>query len=425
MSEYKITKLKAMQIFDSRGMPTVELDLELNKKITARASVPSGASVGMHEAIELRDNQPEFYHGKGVDSAIRNINSIIAPEIINRSFNSQEEIDDFLMRLDGSENKSKLGANSILPISMAFAKASRLVHGHELYSRKDEKYILPVPLLNLINGGAHADNNLAIQEFMIMPMGFDSFKEALRAGSEIFHSLKGLLRRNKFSTAVADEGGFAPNFASEKQALEMLAMAVEEAGYKLGVDVFLALDVAASNFYKEGKYWVNDKGLNSQEFTDLLNDLINEFPIFSIEDPFAETDDKAWINFSENMRDKIQIIGDDLFVSSVKLLKEGIKQNIANAVLVKPNQIGTFTEMEHTIKLASENNYATIMSHRSGETEDLAIAHLAMLYGTGQIKTGSLCRGERVMKYNELLRLESTLGEKAIFHGKKLLKRFS
>ena len=425
LGEYKITKLKARQIFDSRGLPTVEVELELNGKFAARSSVPSGASVGMQEAIELRDNQPEFYHGKGVTCATRNVTSIIAPEVMNKSFSSQEDIDELLIKLDGSENKSRLGANSILPVSMAFAKAHRLANGAELYHRKDEKYIMPVPLLNLINGGAHADNNLAIQEFMIMPMSFDSFADSLRAGSEIFHGLKGILHRHKFSTAVGDEGGFAPNFTSEKQALEMLAMAVEEAGYKLGVDVFLALDVAASNFYKEGKYWINSEGLSASEFIDFLNDLISEFPIFSIEDPFAENDYDAWTFFSENMRDKIQIVGDDLFVSSSKLLKEGIKQKIANAILVKPNQIGTFTEMEHTIKLASENNYATIISHRSGETEDLAIAHLALLYGMGQIKTGSICRGERVMKYNELLRLEEELGENAVFLGKKLLKRFS
>lgn len=422
--QYKITDLKALQIYDSRSVPTVEVSLELNGKFWTRASVPSGASVGCSEAVELRDNQPDFYHGKGVETALHNIRSVIGPKILGRVFESQAKLDEYLIELDGSENKSNLGANSILPISMSFAGACAYANGKPLYAREDENYILPVPLLNLINGGAHADNNLVIQEFMIMPMGFETYREALRAGSEIFHSLKGILHRHKYTTAVGDEGGFAPNLENEKHALEMLTDAVQDAGYKPGEEVFLALDVAASNFYKDGKYWINNEGLSTQEFSSFLIDLVSQFPISSIEDPYAETDFEGWKIFSDKMKNKMQIVGDDLFVSSAKLLKKGIKENMANAILIKPNQVGTFTEMESTIKCASEHGYGTIISHRSGETEDFIIAHLALLYKMGQIKAGSLCRGERVIKYNELLRIEEELGDRATFYGEKLLKRF-
>jgi enolase len=424
MQDYKITSLKARQIYDSRGLPTVEVDLELSHKFTGRSSVPSGASVGIYEAIELRDNQPDFYHGKGVSKALHNICHDISAYILGKTFQTQDQLDALLIQLDGSANKSNLGANSILGVSMAFAKAQTIALNRPLYHREDNDYILPVPMMNLINGGAHANNNLVIQEFMIMPAGFETFSDALRAGSEILHSLKGILHRCKLSTSVGDEGGFAPNLESEKQALDILSDAIESAGYQPGVDVFLALDVAASSFYKNGKYWINRDALNSEEFSTFLVDLITNFPVFSIEDPYAENDRAAWQSFSESMGKKVQIVGDDLLASSASLLRAAIQDKIANAILIKPNQVGTLTEIADSIKLAAKHGYNSIMSHRSGETEDFVIAHLAMLYKIGQIKTGALCRGERVIKYNELLRIEESLGNKSIFYGEKLLEHF-
>jgi len=424
MTDLKISDLKARMIYDSRGLPTVEVDLLLNDHHMARSSVPSGASIGSKEALELRDNDHKRFRGKGVAQAIENINQIIAPRIKSRSFDGQPELDQFLIELDGTDNKSNLGANALLPVSMAFAKALAAAKGVEFYSRDDDDYTLPVPLMNLINGGAHASNNLAIQEFMIMPIGFDSFSESLRAGSEIFAALKSILHRKNLSTAVDNKKKYAPNLDNEKQAFDMLMDAINDAGYIPGKDIFLALDVAASNFYRNGKYYINSDELSAEELISYFKKLLNEYPIFSIEDPFAEDDLRAWADFSQDMRAKVQIVGDDLFVSSSSLLQEGIDLKIANSIIIKPNQIGTFTETINTIKLAAKNNYGTIISHRSGETEDLAIAHMAIAFGTGQIKTGSICRSERVMKYNEILRIEERLGEKAKFYGRELLKRF-
>ena len=423
----QVTNLKSRMIYDSRGVPTIEVDIVLDGQYFGRASVPSGASIGDMEAIELRDNNPKLFHGKGVTIVLSNIDNVIYPKIINNKFESCEKLDQFLINLDGTENKSKLGANAILAVSLAFAKAFAASSGLDFFASIEEKdnYIMPIPLMNLINGGAHANNNLSIQEFMIMPIGFDSFSRGLQAGSEIFNSLKKILNHRKYSTAVGDEGGFAPDLTSDVAALELLTEATIEAGYRPGHDIYFALDIAANNFYQGEEYKLGKETLTSAQLIDYYNHLIKEFPIISIEDPFAENDIQAWKDFSKQCRNKIQIVGDDLFVSNSKYLQQGIDWDIASAIIVKPNQIGTFTETLKTIRLARESCYGTILSHRSGETEDTLIVHLAVGTGSEQIKVGSISRTDRVIKYNEILRIEEKLGDRASFYGRKILDKFS
>ncbi len=403
---YTITKIKAREILDSRGNPTVEVDITINEKFLGRASVPSGASVGSKEALELRDNNSR-YAGKGVSQAVANIEHEIAKHILNRSYETVKHLDELLINLDGTPTKSRLGANSILAVSMAFTRALSNAQNKPLYTLLGEKIKMPLPFINVINGGAHANNKLDIQEFMIIPNLGGTFHENIRAGAEIFQMLKKVVGK-KYSTSVGDEGGFAPDISSSKQALDMICEAVQKAGYKLGTQVSLALDVAASELYENGKY--NLKGenlvLDSAGMARYFEELIKEYPIVSIEDPMSEHDHEGWKVFTELLSHKIQIVGDDVFVTNPKLIEHGIKEGIANSVLIKLNQIGTVTECLHAIKIANDSGYKAVISHRSGETADTFISHLAVGTGVGQIKTGSCCRGERIEKYNELLRIE-------------------
>ncbi len=419
MCKRKIADVKARQILDSRGNPTLECDVLLEDGSVGRAAVPSGASTGEHEAIELRDGG-EKWMGKGVLQAVNNVNEIIAPKLKGKDALRQAEIDQIMIELDGSENKKNLGANAILGVSLAVAKAAAASLQIPLY-----KYlggsgarILPVPMVNILNGGKHADNNVDLQEFMIMPVGASSFKEALRWVTEVFHSLKKVLNKKGYSTAVGDEGGFAPNLSSNREALEVIMEAIELAGYKAGEDVALALDPAASSFYKDGKYILQaekDKEKTAEEMVDFYEDLIKKFPIISIEDGLAEDDWEGWKLLTRRLGDKVQLVGDDLFVTNTKRLLQGIKMGVANSILIKPNQIGTLTETCEAVRIARENNYTAVISHRSGETEDTTIADLVVGLGTGQIKTGSCSRSERTAKYNQLLRIEEDLGDSAIY----------
>ena len=416
----KITDIKAREILDSRGNPTVEVDVVLEGGILGRAAVPSGASTGEHEAIELRDGDKARYKGKGTQKAVSNVNNIIKKELIGKDPFNQRELDDFLIKLDGTENKSKLGANAILGVSLAAAKAAASAKEQQLfeYIGGKDAHILPVPMMNIINGGAHADNNVDLQEFMIMPVGADSFATALRMGSEIFHTLKSILKNKGLSTAVGDEGGFAPNLKSNSEAIEIILEAIDGAGYKMQKDVAVALDPAASSFYKDGKFMLlaEDKKENSSE--DMINfysSWVDKYPIVSIEDALAEDDWDGWSILTEKLGKKIQIVGDDLFVTNTKRLKTGIDKKIANSILIKVNQIGTLSETLDAINMAKKAGYTAVISHRSGETEDTTISHLAVATGVGQIKTGSVCRSDRVAKYNELLRIEEFLGQKAEF----------
>jgi len=422
-AQTKISKIKAREILDSRGNPTIEVDCYLDDFTMGRAAVPSGASTGEREAIELRDGDKSRYMGKGVLKAVKNANEIIAPELIGKDAKSQAAIDRFMIELDGTENKSKLGANAILGVSLAIAKAAAASIGLPLYKYigGDGANILPAPMMNILNGGAHADNNVDLQEFMIMPKGAGCFSESLRMGSEIFHTLKGILNKKHLSTAVGDEGGFAPDLSSNEEALELIMQAIEEAGYKAGKDIFITLDPAASSFYESGKYVLKAEtpsNKNASDMVDFYAKLVSKYPICSIEDGLAENDWDGWKSLTEELVDKIQLVGDDLFVTNAKILKEGIDKKIANAILIKLNQIGTLTETLDTIDLARKNNYNSIISHRSGETEDTTIAHLAVASGCGQIKTGSACRTDRIVKYNELLRIEEDLGKNAKWGGK-------
>jgi len=416
----KIKKIKARQILDSRGNPTVEVDCFLDNGMMGRAAVPSGASTGEREAIELRDGDKSLYKGKGVLKAVANVNEKIAPKLEGQDPMKQSAIDRFMIETDDTENKSKLGANAILGVSLACAKAAAQLIDLPLYQYigGEQANILPVPMMNILNGGAHADNNVDLQEFMIMPKGVKCFSEALRAGSEIFHTLKGILKKRGLSTAVGDEGGFAPDLSSNEEALELVMEAIDAAGYKAGKDIFIALDPAASSFYEEDKYVLkaekpSDK--NSDDMVAFYAKLVDKYPICSIEDGLAENDWDGWKKLTEKLEKKIQIVGDDLFVTNAKILQKGIDKKIANAILIKLNQIGTLSETMKTIRLAKENNYACVISHRSGETEDATIAHLAVATGCGQIKTGSVCRSDRVAKYNELLRIEEGLGKSAVW----------
>jgi enolase len=414
----KIAKVLGRQILDSRGNPTIEVDIILDNGILGRAAVPSGASTGEYEALELRDNDKSKYLGKGVLKAVNNVNTAIASKIkgLEPDF---KNIDSLLIKLDGTENKANLGANAILGVSMAVAKAASLDKKEPLYKfiGGDKANILPVPLMNILNGGVHADNNLDIQEFMIMPIGAPTFSEALRTATEVFHSLKSLLKSKKLSTSVGDEGGFAPNLGSNQEALELIIQAIEKAGYKPGKDISLALDCASSSFYKDGKYTFENSQKTSADLIPIYQNWLAKYPLLSIEDGLSEFDWDGWKKMTAAIGGKAQLVGDDLFVTNTKFLKRGIDEKCANAILVKVNQIGSLSETLDAVSLALKNNYKAIISHRSGETEDTTIAHLAVATGCGQIKTGSLSRTDRICKYNELLRIEEELGKNAVYAG--------
>ena len=410
----------AREVLDSRGNPTIEVEVTLESGITGRGIVPSGASTGEREALELRDGDPKRYKGKGVTKAVDNVNNTIAPEIEGLDVIDQASIDGLLIELDGTENKSNLGANAILGVSMACARAAAEYLDVPLY-----QYIggirgreLPVPMMNVINGGAHAQNSLDVQEFMVVPAGAPTFKEALRMGAEIFHTLKGILKDKGYSTGVGDEGGFAPQIKSTKEALDTLVAAIQKAGYKAGKDIFLALDVAASELYKKGKYAIDGNVWDSTKLVDFYDSIIDKYPIISIEDGLAQNDWKGWQAFTQKCTSKIQIVGDDVFVTNPKIFMDGINKGVANSILIKLNQIGTVTETLTTIEIAKKAGYTCVISHRSGETEDSFIADLAVATNAGQIKTGSASRSDRIAKYNQLLRIEDALGEQAIFGGK-------
>ena len=424
MSE--IVGVHAREVLDSRGNPTVEVEVLLESGATGRAIVPSGASTGEREALELRDGEKDRYLGKGVLKAVDNVNSIIAKELIGIESQNQREIDYLLIELDGTENKSKLGANAILGVSMAVASASAKELGISLYQYIGGIYaqLMPVPLMNVINGGVHADNPLDIQEFMIVPVYGDRFGEALRAGVEVFHNLKKILKEKGYNTNVGDEGGFAPQIGSTQEALDILLLSIERAGYVPGEDILLALDVASSELVDaEGIYTIEGKKYNSEDLCNYYSKLIDKYPIVSIEDPMAEKDWEGWKLITESLGEKVQLVGDDLFVTNPSILAEGIEKGVGNAVLVKLNQIGTLSETMDTIMLAQRNGYNTIISHRSGETEDTFISHLAVGVNSGQIKTGSASRTDRIAKYNELLRIEEELGYGAQFKGKEAFKK--
>ena len=406
----KIKDIHAREILDSRGNPTIEVEMTLDNNIKAVASVPSGASTGSREALELRDNDKSRFNGKGVLKAVNNVNNIIRNELIGKEAN-QKEIDDILLKLDGTENKGNLGANAILSVSLACLKCIAASENKELYEYvSNNEYSFPIPMINIINGGKHAINNIDIQEFMIVPV-VDKMRERIRAGAEVFQSLKKLLSEENYNVGVGDEGGFAPNLENNEMALEFITKAIEKAGYRAGKDIYIALDVAASETYNEDTktYSIDGENLTSEQLMDYYKKLIEKYPILSIEDPFYENDFDALKKFTEEMQDKIMIVGDDYFVTNAKYLQKGINLNAGNAILLKANQIGTMSEMFETIKLAKDNNYKTIISHRSGETEDTFIADLAVGLKIPYIKTGSMCRGERICKYNRLMKIEENL----------------
>ena len=428
----KIDKVKAREILDSRGNPTVEVDVCLTGGIMGRAAVPSGASTGEHEAVELRDGDKKRFLGKGVLKAVKNVNEEIAPAIKEIDPYKQAEIDKFLINLDGTENKGKLGANAILGVSMAVAKAVANLNHIPLYrylanvaNISKEANMLPIPMMNILNGGTHADNNIDLQEFMIMPVNAESFREALRMGTEVFHNLKSILKQKGLSTSVGDEGGFAPNLRSNEEAIEVILQAIEKAGYKTGADISIALDAASSSFLENGKYMLRAEETpekTSDEMIGFYENWLGKYPIVSIEDGLGENDWDGWAKLTGRLGAKVQLVGDDLFVTNTKLLKRGIDSKIANSILIKVNQIGTLTETFDAIKMAKEAGYTAVVSHRSGETEDTTIAHLVVAAGTGQIKTGSASRTDRIAKYNELLRIEEDLGKKAVY-GKELWRQ--
>lgn len=422
MSKTTITKVKANEILDSRGNPTLRTWVSVSSQVKGISSVPSGASTGKHEALEMRDGDSNRYLGRGVLKAISNVQEIIAPEIIGMDVLDQKTLDKQLILLDGTPNKSKLGANAILSVSMSAAQAAALASGFPLYAYlgKREEYILPVPLINILNGGSHADNNVDIQEFMIAPAGLPSYSEAIRAGAEVFHHLKKTLKTKGYNTSVGDEGGFAPNLGSNEEALELILQSIQNAGYAPGKEVYLALDVAASEFYIDGKY-VFKKSDGSEKTIDQMIDfyktLVDKYPIISIEDGFDEDDWDGWKIMTDELGKKIQLVGDDIFVTNLDRFKKGIANGIGNSILIKLNQIGTLTETMDTIFYAHENGYTAVISHRSGETEDTFIADLSVGLNAGQIKTGSLSRSERVAKYNRLLEIEHELGSKGSYAG--------
>ena len=421
----KIKNIYAREILDSRGNPTVECDVELDNGSFGRAAVPSGASTGIHEALELRDGDKSRYLGKGVKKAIQNINNLIKSEVVGKVFNSYQDFDKSVLDLDGTENKSKIGANATLAASLAFAKSLADYKSTTFYQHiaEDDNFLLPVPMMNIINGGSHADNDVDIQEFMIAPVGASSFSESIRFGCEIFHSLKSILKSKNLNTNVGDEGGFAPNVNSSAEVIEIILSAVERAGLKINEDILLSLDVASTEFYKNNKYEFKGEGqtLSSDEMVSYIENLANNFPIYSIEDGMAEDDWDGWIELTKRIGNKVQLVGDDLFVTNIKRLETGIEKKAGNAILVKLNQIGTLSETIDAINLGKRNNFNSIISHRSGETEDTTIADLSVAVSAGQIKTGSLSRTDRTAKYNQLLRIEEVLKSKAKYAGSSIL----
>ena len=422
----KIKNIHAREILDSRGNPTVECDVELDDGSFGRAAVPSGASTGVHEALELRDGDTNRYLGKGVKKAVQNINNMIKNEVLGKIYSNYQAFDKTVLDLDGTENKSNIGANATLAASLAFAKSLADHTSTTLYQHiaEDDNFLLPVPMMNIINGGSHADNDVDIQEFMIAPVGASSFSESLRFGCEIFHSLKSILKSKSLNTNVGDEGGFAPNVNSSAEVIEIILSAVEKAGLKINDDILLSLDVASTEFYQNNKYELKGEGqtLSSEEMASYIENLANNFPIYSIEDGMSEDDWDGWIELTKRIGNKVQLVGDDLFVTNIKRLKTGIEKNAGNAILVKLNQIGTLSETIDAINLGKRNNFNSIISHRSGETEDTTIADLSVAVSAGQIKTGSLSRTDRTAKYNQLLRIEEMLGSSAKYAGKTILK---
>ena len=423
MSNTTIKQVRGREILDSRGNPTVEADVILESGVTGRASVPSGASTGSREAIELRDGDKSRYGGKGVSKAVGNVNAAINNALKGKDASAQADVDQIMIDLDGTPNKDKLGANSILAVSMAAAKAAANASNTPLYRYlgTDNQFHMPVPMMNIINGGVHADNCLDVQEFMILPVGAPTFSEALRYGTEVFHSLKSVLSSQGKNTNVGDEGGFAPDLPGNEAGIEVILEAIEKAGFKAGDDILLGADIASSEFYKDGKYDLESENrkLSSEEFVDYLEGWVNNYPIITIEDGMDEGDWDGWKLLTERLGKKIQLVGDDLFVTNTKILQEGIDKNIANSILIKVNQIGTLTETMAAIEMARKANYTAVVSHRSGETEDTTIADIAVATSCGQIKTGSLSRTDRVAKYNQLLRIEEELGSAAIYPGRK------
>jgi enolase len=418
----QIANIQARQILDSRGNPTVEVDVLTSNGVLGRAAVPSGASTGAHEAVELRDGDEGNYLGKGVLNAVNNVNTTIAEALVGQNVLDQSALDNYMRSLDGTDNKERLGANAILGVSLAIAKAAAQETGQPLY-----RYVggvgaktLPVPMMNILNGGSHADNKIDIQEFMIMPFGAESFKEGLRMGTEVFHTLKTVLKKKGYSTNVGDEGGFAPNLASNEQGIEVVLEAIKKAGYKAGEDIYIALDAASTEFYKKGKSKFESTGevRTSGEMVDFWKDWTSKYPIVSIEDGLAEDDWAGWKMLTEALGDKVQLVGDDLFVTNTARLAQGIMEGVANSILVKVNQIGTLTETIDAVNMATKYKYNSVMSHRSGETEDSTIADLAVALNCGQIKTGSASRSDRIAKYNQLLRIEEQLGQMAHYPGK-------
>ena len=429
--EFKITRVFARQILDSRGNPTVEVEIYVNGEMKGRASVPSGASTGAFEAIELRDGDKNNYLGKSVEKAVSNVNKIISKKLVGMCVLEQEEIDKMMIELDGTPNKANLGANAILGVSLAVAKAAANCLNVELfeYIGKATGYMLPLPMMNIINGGKHADNNVNIQEFMILPVGAENFKMALKMCAEVFHNLKSILKADGYATAVGDEGGFAPNFQNDEQAFQYIMKAIEKAGYNPGEDFFLGVDAAATEMFDEagkiGKdgcyyFWKTKELFTQSEMIEYWQNMANKYPIISLEDAIAEEDWSGWKLLTERLGDKVQLVGDDLFVTNSSRLVEGINKKVANSILIKVNQIGTLSETLEAIKIANLAGYTTVISHRSGETEDTTIADLAVALNAGQIKTGAPSRTDRVAKYNQLLRIEEKLGEKAKYYGKNL-----
>lgn len=424
----QIKEIKAREILDSRGNPTVEAEVILTTGECGRAAVPSGASTGSREALEQRDKDAKRYMGKGVLLAVSFIRNDLSKALKGFDVTNQQELDDTLIALDGTENKEKFGANALLAVSLAAAKAAALSLHQPLYDYlgHGRDHLLPVPMMNIINGGAHADNNIDFQEFMILPVSMPMFSEAVRAGTEVFHHLKQLLKAKKYNTNVGDEGGFAPDLPSHEAAVELILEAITRAGYRAGKDIYLGFDVASNELYRDGKYHVADvkDPLSSEQFIDYLTRFVDRYPIISIEDGMAEDDWQGWAALTKRLGERVQLVGDDLFVTNTKILQQGINQHVANAILIKPNQIGTLTETLAAIQMAKEAGYNTVISHRSGETEDTTIADIAVATNAGQIKTGSLCRTDRVAKYNQLLRIEEQLGVHGKFAGESVFKKF-
>jgi len=422
MSDLTIVDVKAREVIDSRGNPTVEADIILESGVMGRAIVPSGASTGAREAIELRDGDKARFLGKGVLNAVNNVNGEIKDAIVGMSADDQSGIDNKMIALDGTENKDRLGANALLAVSLATAHAAAKANKVSLFTQLggEGPFNMPVPMMNIINGGEHADNNVDIQEFMILPTGAGSLPEAVRYGAEVFHALKKVLRSKGLNTAVGDEGGFAPDLPSNEAAIEVILEAIEAAGYKAGEDIFIGIDAASSEFYKEGKYVLSseNKSLSSEEMVDYLADWVEKYPLITIEDGLAEDDWEGWKILTEKLGKKVQLVGDDLYVTNPKIFKEGIDKGIANSILIKVNQIGTLTETLEAIQMAKDAGYTAVVSHRSGETEDTTIADLAVATSCGQIKTGSLSRSDRIAKYNQLMRINEELGDKAVYPGK-------